>query len=68
MTIGENQRFGFCCGSLFDEVFDFSEGFGNVKKDGEWGYIDKKGKVVIEPQFDDASDFSEGFAKVKIES
>ena len=68
MIIGENQRFGFCCGPQFDEVFDFSEGFGNVKNDGKWGYIDKKGKVVIEPQFDDASDFSEGFAKVKIES
>ena len=49
MIIGENQRFGFCCGPQFEEVFDFSEGFGNVKKDGKWGYIDKKGKVVIEP-------------------
>ena len=68
MIIGENQRFGFCCGTQFDEVFDFREGFANVKKDGKWGYIDKKGKVVIEPQFDDASDFSEGFVKVKIES
>ena len=31
----------------------------------KWGYIDKSGKVVIEPQFDSADDFSEGLAKVK---
>ena len=36
-----------------------------VEKDGKWGFIDKNGKVVIEPQFDDAGDFSEGFAQVK---
>ena len=34
----------------------------------KYGFIDKSGKMVIEPQFDDASDFSEGFVKVKIES
>ena len=31
----------------------------------KYGFIDKNGKVVIEPQFDDAGDFSEGFAQVK---
>ena len=34
----------------------------------KFGFIDKSGKVVIEPQFDDAFDFSEGFAYVGIES
>jgi hypothetical protein len=34
----------------------------------KFGFIDKSGKVVSEPQFDDASDFSEGFATVAIES
>ncbi len=38
-----------------------------AKKYG-YGYIDKNGKVVIEPQFDDARDFSEGLARVAIES
>ncbi len=37
-----------------------------VEIGGEWGYIDKAGKVVIAPQFDDALDFSEGLASVRI--
>ena len=32
------------------------------------GFIDKTGKVVIEPQFDGVGDFSEGLASVAIES
>jgi len=31
-----------------------------------WGYIDKTGKTVIEPQFDDARNFQEELARVKI--
>ena len=31
----------------------------------KYGFIDKSGKVVIEPQFDDAGAFSEGFACVE---
>ena len=31
----------------------------------KYGFIDKSGKVVIEPQFDDAEPFSEGLAKVQ---
>jgi hypothetical protein len=30
------------------------------------GFIDKTGKVVIEPQFDGAESFSEGLAAVKV--
>src|SRR5262245_25173385 len=30
--------------------------------DSKWGYIDRTGKVIIEPQFDSAHDFSEGLA------
>jgi KWG Leptospira. len=36
-----------------------------VKKSGKFGYIDKTGKVVIEPVFDYAESFSEGLARVK---
>jgi len=35
-----------------------------AKKYG-YGYIDKNGKVVIEPQFDNVSAFSEGLAWVQ---
>ena len=30
------------------------------------GFIDKTGRIIIEPQFEDASDFSEGLAKISI--
>ena len=30
----------------------------------EWGYIDKSGEYVIDPQFSDAMEFSEGLAAV----
>ena len=55
-------------GSQFDEVDEFIEGLLRVEKDDKYGYIDKNGKVVIEPQFGEVGDFSEGFATVKIES
>ncbi len=32
-----------------------------------WGYIDREGVMVIEPQFDDAWDFHEGLAVIKID-
>ena len=33
--------------------------------ESKYGFIDKSGKVVIEPQFDDAGGFSEGLARVE---
>jgi outer membrane protein assembly factor BamB len=37
-----------------------------IKQYGKWGYINKKGDIVIEPQFDEADTFSEGSAPVRI--
>ena len=37
-----------------------------AKSDGKYGFIDKTGKYVINPQFDDAEAFSEGLARVWI--
>ncbi|MBP5241278.1 MAG: WG repeat-containing protein, partial [Bacteroidales bacterium] len=34
---------------------------------GDWGFMDKTGNVVIEPQFTEAGDFSEGLAKVSVD-
>ena len=34
----------------------------------KWGFINKNGKYVLEPQFDYVRDFSGGFARVAIES
>ena len=36
-----------------------------VKAQGKWGYIDKTGKLIIQPRFDDAKPYSEGLAQVK---
>ena len=37
-----------------------------VKIGGKYGYINKAGEIVINPQFDDAWSFSEGLARVEI--
>jgi len=31
----------------------------------EWGFIDRSGKIIIQPQFEDTGDFSEGLAWVR---
>jgi hypothetical protein len=52
----------------FDGAGSFSEGLAEVKIDGKWGYINKTGKMVIEPnsQFRKAFGFSNGLAIVYI--
>lgn len=46
----------------------FSEGLVPVEMNGKTGFMDRKGKIVIEPVFEDAEDFSEGLAPVKVRS
>lgn len=48
-----------------EAISDFSEELAKIKKNGKWGYIDKKGNIVIDCIYDDAKDFSEGLAVVK---
>ncbi len=38
-----------------------------VMIDGKWGFVDSKGKMVIEPQYEDARSFANGFAAVKVD-
>lgn len=38
-----------------------------MAKEKLWGYIDREGKMVIEPRFHDAWNFHEGLAAVKID-
>jgi hypothetical protein len=35
-------------------------------QDGEWGYIDKGGQVIIDFQYDEALGFSDGMAEVRV--
>lgn len=47
-------------------VSAYSEGLACVRtKSGKYGYIDKKGKMVIKAKYDDAYSFSDGLAKVR---
>ncbi len=43
----------------------FFEGLACFKDDSEWGFINKKGEMVIEPQFQELTTFKEGLAPVK---
>ena len=51
----------------FKEGGKFSEGLAAVEIiNQKWGYIDRTGKVVIEPQFEGAGNFADGLAPVNI--
>jgi len=49
----------------FELIRVFSEGMAPVRIDGKWGYIDKTGNTVINPQFEEANAFHEDLAAVK---
>ena len=49
------------------EFNDFSESLAAVSKNDKYGFIDTKGKVVIEPKYEWASSFSDGLAIVSVE-
>src|SRR5262249_43249885 len=59
----------------YDQVWSFSEGlaavnvgakwqFPGIQFGGKWGYVDKKGEVVVPIQFNSAHSFSDGLAYV----
>lgn len=47
-----------------DNKHDFSEGLAAIYMNGKWGYIDRQGNPVIQPQFSQANNFSERLAYV----
>ena len=44
----------------------FSEGLAAVRLEGKWAYVDKFGKIQINPKFSSASIFRSGIASVKL--
>ena len=34
-----------------EDISDFSNGLARIKIDGKYGYIDKKGNIIVEPQY-----------------
>ncbi|MBD0371962.1 MAG: WG repeat-containing protein [Pyrinomonadaceae bacterium] len=60
------DKSGAVGGKGYEAVKDFSEGLAPVLEGDKWGFIDKKGSMVIEPKFDGAEPFSDGMARVKL--
>lgn len=53
--------------ATFDFARDFSDGIAAVQPDRKtklWGFIDRTGKIVIEPQYKGVGDFEHGIARV----
>lgn len=46
--------------SIRDVAFSFSDGMSAVRLNGQWGYVDAQGEMVIPPQYENASVFAEG--------
>ncbi len=53
--------------SEFESASEFYEGLAAVKVGRVFGYIDRQGEIVIEPQFSAAGPFIEGLAQVRVD-
>ena len=51
--IDKTGRAPFLLPSTVTDIGMFNEGLAPVKIDGKWGFIDKKGNVVIAPQYNE---------------
>jgi WG containing repeat len=49
----------------FQDAAAFAQGFAPVKIDGKWGYIDRAGRVVVQPTYDAAFPFRGDYAVVR---
>lgn len=50
---------------FFEDAMIFSEGLAPVKREGKWGFIDRTGKMVIEPIYDAAFPARGGYAVIR---
>jgi hypothetical protein len=44
----------------------FSEGLAAFELKDKWGFLNRQGKVIVQPKYDDVSRFSEGLAAVNV--
>lgn len=72
--LGLNRQYGFthANGSIIWEIelekaYGYKMGLASVKKNGKWGFIDKRGKLIIPFKYDDSRDFEEdGMAFIQL--
>lgn len=69
----ENGKWGYKNSSgneivqpIYEDVEEFSEGLGGVRKDNKWGFIDLMGKIIIPLKYQYLMPFSEGVASIKL--
>lgn len=51
-----------------EKIFQESEGFRAIRKDGKYGFIDDRGRLRIANRYEDVKKFSNGLAAIKIRS
>lgn len=64
ISYAETAHFQTVIEAKYDYARNFSDGLAAVKKQGKFGYIDKRENVIIPFKYDVAWDFSEGMAVV----
>lgn len=52
--------------SNVERVFQSSEGFRGIKRDGKFGFIDERGRLRVANRYDDIGEFHEGVAPFKL--
>ena len=52
--------------ALFDEARDFTNGVAAVRVDQKWGYIDKSGRLLVQPVYENADDLDETLAMITL--
>lgn len=50
----------------YEDFGEYSYGYISVKKNGRWGFIDRKSRLRIANRYDEVRPFKEGFAAVKL--
>ena len=53
-------------GGSITDMHSYGEKLAAIRVGDKWGYVDAKGRMVIEPQFSEVGDFSGGLAPVRL--
>ena len=52
---------------IFEEIYDFHDGYAKVKLDYKYNFIDTNGKLISDTWFDWVDEFYNGYADVKLD-